>query len=42
MFVLPWKLPVWTFLDYTVFGLFVHTNHGSPTASYWLVPGTEF
>lgn len=37
----PWQLPVWTYLDYTEFGLFVAT-HGGPTASYWLVPGTGY
>jgi hypothetical protein len=42
MFTLPWKLPVWTFIDYVVGGVFVSTNHGGPTASYWMIPGTGY
>jgi len=42
---LPWTEPVWTYLDYTEHGLFVAANpkgvHGTLTANYWLVPGTE-
>lgn len=38
----PWKLGTWTYLDYTVGGLFVHISSNTLTANYWLVPGTGY
>ena len=41
-----WLKAVWIALHYTETGLYVSANAkgtvGGPSASYWLVPGTEF
>lgn len=36
-----WQKVVWTFVEFAVGGMFVHSGHGTPTHCVWLVPGTE-